>query len=76
MSNAQQLKPKPHARLDRINDDLGVVRRRLNRTEQPLGPEDADLLRIAIDRIHSRYEELAFEMRQADDMPVPGGGSS
>lgn len=47
----------------RISDDLHVVRRRLERTEQMLAPEDLDLLRMAVIHIHLHLESYCHEFR-------------
>ena len=45
-----------------------MVRRSLNRPD--VRPETMDLLRMAVDYTHSRYESLAFEMRRDEQSKV------
>lgn len=60
----QKHEPPFHKRLDALNDEFFVVRRLLGKPGACMSaPEIMDVLRIAVDRIHSLYEALAMEMR-------------
>lgn len=60
----QVYKPTVYERLDALNDELHIVRRLLNRPEAFRSSEIMDVLRMAVDYTHHRYQELAFELRQ------------
>lgn len=63
----------PHDRLNHLNDELHIVRRLLNHPEACMSrPEVLDVLRIAVDRIHSQYQTLAFDL-QRDAESIPPG---
>ncbi len=56
--------PAVHERLDVLNDELAIIRRLLNRPEACVAaPEIMDVTRMAVERVHSLYEILAFELR-------------
>lgn len=56
---------QPHERLDALNDELHIIRRLLaNPSSFGNSPHVMDVLRMAVDYTHSRYQQLAFEMRQ------------
>lgn len=63
-TDSQVLSSPHHERLERLNDEFACVRRLLNKPEVVMAaPEVLDLTRLAVERIHSRYESLAHEMR-------------
>jgi hypothetical protein len=56
--------PPAHVLLEQINDELHIIRRMLgNPTAFMAGPEVMDILRMAVERVHNRYEEMAVDLR-------------
>ncbi len=56
--------PKVYERLDMINDDFHICVRLLCKAHAvQAAPEVMDVLRIALERCHALYQQLAFEER-------------
>ena len=64
MSDGQNFKPAPHVRLDLINDQLHSVRRVLENPTAPMTPQQLDVLSLAVQHVHDKYESLAVELRR------------
>lgn len=52
-------------RLDVLCDELGIIRRLLEKPEIAHPPQVMDVTRMAIQYTHMRFEELAHSMRLA-----------
>ena len=53
-----------HHALECVNDDLGCIRRLLGKPDVCMSaPEVMDVIRMAVDRVHYRYECMATEQR-------------
>ena len=55
--------PKVYERLDALNDELHIIRRVLNKPAAFPVPESMDMLRLAVDRVHTLYHYLAYQLR-------------
>ena len=58
MSEAMNAKMPVFRVMETLNDELHIVRQLLNRPQAFAAPEVMDLLRMAVDSIHGRYESL------------------
>lgn len=64
ISNDQASEPAVYERLDHINDQLHTLCRFLAKPHAiQAAPEAMDVANIALDRVHSLYMQLAFELR-------------
>lgn len=60
--------PKPYRCLEHINDEFQIIRRLMGKPKLCMSaPEIMDVIRLAIDRVHSLYQSLAHNLRQNDD---------
>ncbi len=59
-----------YERLEIINDELAIIRRLLGKPEACMAASEImDVIRMSVDRVHSLYESLAFELRTASPRP-------